>query len=91
MDFCGIYDKQVAEHYKTAYITPLWIGWEFRQKPVLPTGTAGWMALAKSNEWDLPANVRHDLQSGKWAVVVTDTTQVIQYVNTNFEIGRAHV
>jgi PAS domain S-box-containing protein len=85
MDFCGPYDKQVANTYRVTQITPLWGGWEFRQKPALSTGTAGWLALAKTYDWELSAPVRRDLISGEWAIVITDTSQIIRYVNNQFE------
>ncbi|GAB3886898.1 PAS domain-containing protein [Spirosoma agri] len=85
MDFCGVYDKQLSKQPQPVFTTPLWGGWEFRPKPDLLAGTAGWMALAKSHDWDLPAAIRHDLLSGDWAVVVTDLQQIIQYVNPQFE------
>ncbi|MFD2570062.1 PAS domain-containing protein [Spirosoma soli] len=85
MNFTGPYDKQVADQYKTARITPLWSGWEFGHKSLLANSAAGWLALAREKQWQLPAPLRHNLISGEWAVVITDTAQVIQYVNSRFE------
>jgi PAS domain S-box-containing protein len=85
MTFSGPYDKQVADQYQTARITPLWCGWEFGHKSVLVNKSAGWIALAKAQDWQLPASLRHELKSGEWAVVITDSAQIIQYVNSRFE------
>jgi PAS domain S-box-containing protein len=85
MDFCGPYDKQLADQYRPFLRTPLLAGWEFRQKPLLLAGNAGWRSLAKMRDWALSAPVRRDLLSDKWTIVVTDTQQIIQYVNPNFE------
>ncbi len=85
MNFCGPYDKHLAEQYQPILHTPLAAGWEFRQKPLLVAGSAGWRSLAKRNKWALTAPVRHELLSDKWTVVITDRDQIIQYVNPHFE------
>ena len=85
MNFCGPYDKQLAAQHRPSLCTPLLAGWEFRQRPVLFAGEAGWRALAKAQDWALTAPVRHDLLSDRWAIVITDADQVIQYVNSGFE------
>lgn len=85
MTFSGPYDKQIADQYKTALITPLWSGWEFGQKSALGDKSVSWAALARSQDWQLPSSLRHNLKSGEWAVVVTDVDQVIEYVNSRFE------
>ncbi|GAB3498520.1 hypothetical protein GCM10027341_20280 [Spirosoma knui] len=86
MNFSGPYDKQIAEQYQTARITPLWSGWEFGHASILGSaGLTGWAALAKTQEWLLPVSLRDELKSGLWAVVVTGTDQTIQYVNNRFE------
>ncbi|GAB2518009.1 PAS domain-containing protein [Spirosoma aerophilum] len=85
MNFTGPYDKQLAAQPQPSLLTPLLAGWEFRERPTLLTGSAGWRALAKMQNWALTAPVRHDLLSDQWVIVVTDTNQVIQYVNPHFE------
>ena len=85
MNFCGPYDKKLAEQYQPVLHTPLAAGWEFRQKPLLLAGSAGWRSLAKLQDWALTANVRHELLSDKWTIVITDQHQIIQYVNPHFE------
>ncbi|GAB2585119.1 PAS domain-containing protein [Spirosoma areae] len=85
MDFCGPYDKQLAALHQPFLLTPLLAGWEFRQKPDLLTGRVGWLPLAKAQDWKLTAPIRHDLLSDAWVVVITDTDQIIQYVNPGFE------
>ncbi|MFD2935850.1 PAS domain-containing protein [Spirosoma flavum] len=85
MNFSGPYDKQIAAQYRGGLLTPLLAGWEFRQKPALLAGQAGWLSLAKNQDWILTAPIRHDLMSDKWVIVVTDSDQVIQYVNPRFE------
>jgi PAS domain S-box-containing protein len=86
MNFCGPYDKQLAAQYRPFLHPPLLAGWEFRQRPVLLAGNAGWRSLAKTQNWALTTPIRQDLLSDKWTIVVTDTNQIIQYVNPNFEI-----
>ena len=85
MDFCGLYDKQLAQQHRPFVLTPLHAGWEFRQKPVALTGKAGWRSFAKVQDWALTASMRRDLMSDKWAVVITDLDQIIQYTNPLFE------
>ncbi|RYF65560.1 MAG: PAS domain-containing protein [Cytophagaceae bacterium] len=85
MNFCGPYDKQLAAQHRASLCTPLLAGWEFRQRSTSFVGDAGWRSLAKAQDWALTAPVRHDLVSDKWTLVITDTDQVIQYVNSGFE------
>ncbi|MVM34996.1 PAS domain-containing protein [Spirosoma sp. HMF4905] len=85
MDFCGPYDKYLTERHQEFLQAPLLVGWEFRQKTHLTTEGYGWMSLAKVQKWQLPASIRHKLLSDKWAIVITDTDQIIQYVNLSFE------
>lgn len=85
MDFCGPYDKQLAAQQRPSLLTPLLAGWEFRQRPVLSVEKAGWRLLAKIQGWNLTTPVRRELMSDKWAIVITDTDQVIQFVNPLFE------
>jgi PAS domain S-box-containing protein len=84
MNFCGPYDKQLAAQYQAFLPSPLLAGWEFRQKPTV-VGNVAWQSLAKTQEWALTAAMRRDLLSDKWAVIITDTNQIIQYTNSNFE------
>ncbi|MVM30807.1 PAS domain-containing protein [Spirosoma sp. HMF4905] len=85
MDFCGPYDKYLAEHHREFLHAPLLAGWEFMQRVPLTTEESGWMSLAKAQDWKLPASIRHELLSDKWAIVITDIDQIIQYVNLPFE------
>ncbi|GAB4011935.1 hypothetical protein GCM10028808_26820 [Spirosoma migulaei] len=85
MDFCGPYDQYLAERDKPFLHAPLLAGWEFRQKTPLVTEKGGWMSLAKAQDWVLPASMRQDLLSDAWAVIITDTDQLIRYVNPHFE------
>lgn len=85
MTFCGPYDKQLADQYQPLPMAPLWAGWEFRENTNLLTSSAGWKALELAQDWQLSAVLRHDLLACKWAVIITDTVQVIQYVNSQFE------
>ncbi len=85
MNFTGPYDKQLAAQYRAFLLTPLLAGWEFRQKSTLLAAKSGWLSLAKTQDWLLTAPIRHDLLSDKWVIVVTDTDQIIQYVNPHFE------
>ncbi|GAB4047398.1 PAS domain-containing protein [Spirosoma litoris] len=88
MDFCGPYDKYLAEHNQEFLHAPLIAGWEFRQKttPVAErVEAAGWMSLAKAQDWKLPASIRRELLSNTMVIIVTDLDQLIQYVNPAFE------
>ncbi len=85
MDFCGPYDKQLAAQHRPTLLTPLLAGWEFRPRPVLSVEHAGWRLLSKMQGWNLPTPIRRDLLSNKWAVVITDIDQTIQFVNPLFE------
>lgn len=84
MNFCGPYDKQLAAQYQAFLPSPLLAGWEFRQKSTV-VGNIAWQSLAKTQEWVLTATMRRDLLTDKWAVIITDTDQIIQYTNPNFE------
>ncbi|GAB4038659.1 PAS domain-containing protein [Spirosoma gilvum] len=85
MDFCGPYDKYLADHHRTFLQAPLLAGWEFRKNMFSTSSMPGWVSLAKTQGWKLPASIRHELLTDKWAIVVTDTDQIIQYVNIPFE------
>jgi PAS domain S-box-containing protein len=85
MNFCGPYDKQLAQQHRPFLPTPLHAGWEFRQHPMALTGKAGWRSVAKAQDWALTASMRRELLSDKWVVVITDLDQVIQYANPRFE------
>ncbi|WP_227687289.1 PAS domain-containing protein [Spirosoma arboris] len=75
----------MAEHRRSFLHAPLVAGWEFRQKTPLITERAGWLSLAKTQDWKLPASIRQELLSDQWAIVITDTNQIIHYVNLPFE------
>ncbi|WP_461081846.1 PAS domain-containing protein [Spirosoma flavus] len=66
-------------------MTPLLAGWEFWQKPGLSADKAELMTLAKTQDWSLSKSVRDELEKDIWAIVITDSDQNIQYVNTRFE------
>ncbi|MVM38666.1 PAS domain-containing protein [Spirosoma sp. HMF3257] len=85
MDFCGPYDKYLANQHREFLHSPLLAGWEFRQKTSLLPQTAEWMSLEKAQDWVLPSSVRQELLSDAWAIVITDIDQHIQYVNARFE------
>jgi len=85
MDFCGPYDKQLADQHRPTLQTPLLAGWEFWDRSSPLQGKAGWQTLAKVNDWVLTKFLREELLSGSQAVVITDVNQLIQYVNESFE------
>lgn len=85
MNFCGPYDKQLAAQYRPFLLTPLLAGWEFRKQPAVSVEKAGWLALAKAQDWKLTAPIRRELLINKGTIVITDTNNLIQYVNGQFE------
>ncbi|GAB4027844.1 PAS domain-containing protein [Spirosoma gilvum] len=85
MDFCGPYDKKLAEQHRPTLLTPLLAGWEFWGKSSPVQGHTGWQAIAKANDWVLTKPIREGLRAETHSVVVTDTNQFIQYVNDHFE------
>lgn len=85
MDFCGPYDKQLADQHRPVLQTPLLAGWEFWDRSSAWQGHTGWQTIAKVNDWVLTKFLREELSAGSQAVVITDVDQLIQYVNDSFE------
>lgn len=82
------YANMIQEQNKSARILSLNMAWEFMPRPIQRTtryGSDVLSDLAKTNRWQLPSPIRLLLGQPEWALVVTDSWQVIQYVNESFE------
>ncbi|GAB3999840.1 PAS domain-containing protein [Spirosoma daeguense] len=85
MNFCSSYDKQLAKQEPPPVLTPLLAGWEFWQRSILSSDKAGWLSIAQRQGWVITKSILADLENEKWAVIITDSEQIIQYVNVQFE------
>lgn len=82
------YATMIREQNKSAQILPLHMAWEFIPRPIRQPVHYGSEALAKlahTNRWQASLPLRQLFNQQKWAVVVTDRWEIIQFVNEPFE------
>ncbi len=82
------YGTMIREQNKSARILPLCMAWEFMPRPIqqpvnYPSNALA--MLAQTYRWQLSLPLRQLIGQQKWAVVVTDRWEIIQYVNDSFE------